>query len=115
MVRAALFLLMLAGLAASGWALYVNELQPHRGGEVRLIRGQELAYHELLAAADVMTQARALVGTYSETSLRRFQDLTVVYANESRFCVVVKKGGNLFHLAGPGGVPGPGRCPVAGR
>ena len=113
MVRAALFVFVLAGLAVSGWTLYANHFQPHKGGEIRLLRGQELAERELRAAAAVMDEARALVGTYTETNLRRFEDLTIVYATESRYCLLVVKDGNAFHVAGPGGAPSPGRCPVA--
>jgi hypothetical protein len=109
--RAALFVVILGALAASGMKLYEKQFRPHEGGEIHLIRGQELASIELRAAGDVMAQAKALVGTYSETNLRHFQDLRVVYANEARFCLVVVKDGNVFHLAGPGGVPTPGGCP----
>ncbi len=113
MVRAGLFVFMLVGLVASGHTLYANHFRLHQGGEVRLIRGQELAERELRAAAQVMEEARMLVGTYTETSLRPFEDLTIVYATATRYCLVVVKDGNVFHLAGPGGAPTRGRCPVA--
>jgi hypothetical protein len=110
MTRAALFVLMIGGLVLSGYTLYHKDFQPAQGGSVRLVHGRELAIVELTAAAATEAEAKSLVGTYSETNLRRFKDLNVVYANETVFCLQVHKGGATYHLAGPGGSPADGPC-----
>jgi hypothetical protein len=110
MTRAALFVLMLGGLAVSGYTLYQKDFQPRQGGTVKLVHGQDLAFIELTAAATTESEAKALVGTYSETNLRKFKDLKVVYANETVFCLQVHKGGVTYHLGGPGGAPAVGPC-----
>jgi hypothetical protein len=110
MTRAAFFVLVLGGLVMSGWTLYQKDFQPQQGGSVKLVHGRELAFIELTAAATTESQAKALIGTYSETNLKRFRDLRVVYANETVFCLEVRKRGGTFHLAGPGGSPADGPC-----
>jgi len=110
MTRAAFFVIVLGGLVLSGWTLYQKDFQAQRGGTVKLVHGRELALIELTAAATTESEAKALVGTYSETSLKRFQDLRVVYANETVYCLEVRKGGGTFHVAGPGGGPADGPC-----
>jgi hypothetical protein len=108
--RAAVFVLTLLGLAVSGVKLVRVDFQPHRGGKTALIKGEELAYVELTAAVDVMAEAKALVGTYAYTDLKRFKNLRTVSATETRFCLEVVKDGSVFHVAGPGRKPGPGAC-----
>src|SRR5919204_1326015 len=105
MTRAAGFVLMVIVLALSGYTFYEKQFQLHRGGSVHLLRGRELAYTELRAAAQVEAQAKALVGTYRDTSLRAFQNLKVIYANDTVYCLQVHLEGHTFHLAGPGGQP----------
>jgi hypothetical protein len=110
MTRAGLFILIIGGLALSGWTLYQKDFQAHRGGTVKLVHGRDLAYIELTAAGTTESSAKALVGTYSETNLRAFKDMRVVYANETVFCLEVHKGGGTYHVAGPGGSPADGPC-----
>src|ERR687888_157927 len=110
MTRAALFVLMIAGLALSGYTLNQKDFRPAEGGNVKLVHGRELAFIELTAAATAESQAKALIGTYSETNLRKFKDMKVVYANETVFCLQVHKGGATYHIGGPGGSPAVGPC-----
>ena len=110
MTRAVLFVLVLGGLVVSGWSLYEKDFQPAQGGTVKLVHGRDLALIELTAAATTESEAKSLIGTYSETNLKHFQDLRVVYANETVYCLEVRKGGGTFHVAGPGGTPTDGPC-----
>ena len=110
MTRAALFVLTIGGLVLSGWTLYQKDFHAQRGGSVKLVHGRELAFIELTAAAATESEAKSLIGTYTETNLKRFQSLSVVYANETVYCLQVHKGGATYHLSGPGGAPGDGPC-----
>jgi uncharacterized protein (UPF0333 family) len=110
MTRAAGFVLMVIVLALSGYTFYEKQFELHRGGQVHLVRGRELAYTELRAAAQVEAQAKALVGTYRDTSLRTFKNLKVIYANDVVYCLQVHLEGDTFHVAGPGGEPADGPC-----
>jgi hypothetical protein len=110
MTRAAMFVLMIGCLGLSGYTLYQRDFEADRGGSVRLVHGRDLAFVELTAAATTESEAKALVGTYGATNLRRFADLRVIYANETVYCLQVRKGGGTYHLAGPGGSPADGPC-----
>ena len=108
--RAAAFVLVVVGLTLSANELWRQRFTLHRGGAVHLVRGRELAYTELRAAAAVEAQARSLIGTYEHTDLRSFHDLEVIYANEVVYCLQVEKGGATYHLAGPHEGPKLGPC-----
>jgi hypothetical protein len=110
MSRAAGFVLMVLVLALSGYTFYEKHFELHRGGTLHLVRGRELAYTELSAGARVESKARALVGTYRDTSLRSFRNLKVIYANDTVYCLQVRFDGGTYHLAGPGGEPADGPC-----
>jgi len=108
--RAGGFVLMMIVLFLSGYTLYVKHFQLHRGGSLHLISGRELAYTELRAAAHSETEARSLVGTYRDTSLRSFRHMRVIYANDTVYCLQIQVEGGTFHLAGPDGHPSDGPC-----
>ena len=108
--RAAGFVLMTLVLALSGYTFYEKHFQLHRGGSVHLVRGRELAYTELRAASHAEAEARSLVGTYRDTSLRTFRNLHVIYANDTVYCLQVELEGGTYHLAGPGSHPADGPC-----
>ena len=110
MSRAAGFVLMWIVLALSGYTLYDKHFALHRGGSLHLVRGRELAYTELRAAAHAEAEAKSLVGTYRDTSLRAYRHLKVIYANETVYCIQVHVDGNTYHLAGPSGHPAGGPC-----
>jgi len=110
MTRAALFIMVIGGLALSAYTLYQKDFQTTQGGTIKLVHGRELAMIELTAAGTAESEAKSVIGTYSETNLRNFKDLRVVYANETVFCLQVQKGGGMYHLAGPGGSPADGPC-----
>ena len=110
MTRAALFVLVLGGLAMSGWTLYKKDFHAQRGGSVELVQGRELAMIELTAAGTSEAAAKSAIGTYADTDLRNFKDLRIVYANDTVFCLEVRKGGGTFHLSGPGDSPADGPC-----
>jgi hypothetical protein len=108
--RAAGFVLMWLVLGLSGYTFYDRHFRLHRGGTLHLVRGRELAFTELRAAAHAEAEAKSLVGTYRDTSLRSFRHLKVIYANETVYCVQVHVDGATYHLAGPGGHPSAGPC-----
>ena len=108
--RAAGFVLMMLVLALSGYTFYGKHFQLHKGGSLHLVRGRDLAYTELRSAAHAEAEARSLVGTYEDTSLRSFRHLKVIYANETVYCIQVHLDGGTYHLAGPGGHPSDGPC-----
>jgi len=110
MTRAALFVMILGGLVMSGWTLYSRDFHAQQGGSVKLVQGRELAVIELTAAGTTEAAAKSAIGTYADTDLRNFKDLRVVYANDTVFCLEVRKGGGTFHLAGPSGSPADGPC-----
>ena len=97
-------------LALSGYTFYVKHFELHRGGRIHLVRGRELAFTELRAAARAEAEAKSLVGTYRDTSLRAFKHMKVIYANETVFCIQVHVDGATYHLAGPRGRPSDGPC-----
>jgi hypothetical protein len=108
--RAAGFVLMWLVLGLSGYTFYDKHFELHRGGTLHLVRGRELAYTELRAAAHAEAEAKSLVGTYRDTSLRAFRHLKVIYANETVYCIQVHVEGTTYHLAGPRGRPAHGPC-----
>jgi len=108
--RAALFVLMMAALAASGWTFWHKHYQLHKGGTIQLLSGQKLAAVELESAVNTMTEGKAQTGSYALTDLRGFQNLTVVYATDSAYCLQVGSGLGAMHLAGPAGAPATGPC-----
>ena len=110
MTRAAGFVLIWLVLLLSGYTFYEKHFELHRGGSIHLVRGRELAYTELRAAAHAEAEAKSLVGTYEDTRLRSFRHLKVIYANETVYCLQVHVDGATYHLAGPGGRPADGPC-----
>jgi hypothetical protein len=108
--RAGSFVLMWLVLALSGYTFYEKHFQLHRGGSIHLVRGRELAFTELRAAAHAEAEAKSLVGTYEDTRLRSFKHLEVIYANETVYCLQVRVDGRTYHDAGPGGRPADGPC-----
>ena len=110
MFRALGFVLVWIVLALSGYTFYEKHYELHRGGSIHLVRGRELAYTELRAAARAEAEAKSLVGTYRDTSLRAFRHMKVIYANETVYCIQVRNDGASYHLAGPGGHPADGPC-----
>ena len=101
---------MLLALFASGYTWVQKGFALHKGGTVELPQGAQIAAIELQTAASAMAQAKSYIGTYSETDLKHFHNLSIAYANENRFCLQVVQDGELYHLAGPGGKPTPGHC-----
>ena len=110
MSRAAGFVLMWLVLALSGYTFYEKHFELHRGGTLHLVRGRELAFTELRAAAQAEAEAKSLVGTYRDTSLRAYRHMKVIYANETVYCIQVRVDGATYHLAGPSGHPSAGPC-----
>jgi hypothetical protein len=106
--RAGGFVLMWLVLALSGYTFYEKHFELHRGGTLHLVRGRELASTELRAAAHAEAEAKSLVGTYRDTSLRSFHHLKVIYANETVYCLQVHVDGATYHLAGPADIRPPG-------
>jgi hypothetical protein len=97
-------------LALSGYTFYEKHFELHRGGSLELVRGRELAFTELRAASHAEAEAKSLVGSYRDTSLRAFRHMKVVYANEAVYCLQVHVDGGTYHLAGPSGRPADGPC-----
>ena len=108
--RAALTVLSLLALVASGWAFAKNGGHLHKGGSVPLLDGPEAVDIELQAAATQMLQAKIAAGSFQGIELRDFHNLTIARADDFGYCLQVGYGANARHLAGPGGTPLPGGC-----
>ena len=108
--RAALTVLSLLALVASGWAFVTKGGHLHRGGTTPLLGGAAAVDVELEAAASQMLQAKVEAGSFQGIELRHFHNLAIARADDSRYCLQVGGGSSARHLAGPGGVPGPGGC-----
>ena len=110
MGRAAVTVLALAALVASGWAFVKNGGQLHKGGKVALLEGVAAMDVELEAAANQMLQAKVAAGSFQGIELHGFHNLTVARADDYGYCLQVGYGNAARHLAGPGGLPTPGAC-----
>jgi hypothetical protein len=108
--RAAVFVVSVCALAASGWAFVQNGGQLHKGGSVALLAGREAVDFELQSAAAQMLQLKATLGTYDHASLPAFHNLVIARSDEVSYCLQVGSGAEARHLSGPGGVPAPGPC-----
>jgi hypothetical protein len=108
--RAALFVVCVCALAASGWAFVQNGGHLHRGGSVALLAGTAAVDYELQAAASQLLQAKAEIGTFDHAQLPAFHNLTIARADDASYCIQVGSGTDARHLAGPGGLPAPGPC-----
>ena len=107
MARAAALLLSLLGLSVSAYAFSHNGFRLHRGGKVDIAIGSD---YELDAAARMLLEAKAEVGTFAASDLRWFHNMTLVRADETSYCIQVGWGPSARHLAGPGGRPVAGAC-----
>ncbi|HEY2937264.1 MAG TPA: hypothetical protein VGJ25_11740 [Gaiellaceae bacterium] len=110
MGRAAVTVLALVALVASGWAFVENGGHLHKGGSVALLGGTEAVDIELQAAASQMLQAKIAAGSFQGIELRHFHNLTIARADDLGYCLQVGYGDAARHLAGPGGTPTPGAC-----
>jgi hypothetical protein len=108
--RAAIFVISLCVLAASGWVFVQNGGSLHKGGSVGLLSGEAAVDFELQSAASQLLQAKADIGTYDQVRLPAFHNLMVVRADERSYCMQVGAGSQARHLAGPGGLPSAGPC-----
>ena len=108
--RAALFVLCVLALAASGWTFWHKHYELHKGGKIELLSGQKLAAFELQTAAHTMAEAKASTGTFAMTDLRTFKNLAIVYATDSSYCLQVGVGAGAMHYVGPAGPPITGPC-----
>ena len=108
MGRAATLLLVLAGLAASGFQFFHRT---HPSATSAIGRGAGLsAADELTQAGDQLYLTYKWAGTYNGPDLKNFADLQLYRADEHGFCIQVVKEAQVFRLVGPGGVPEPGHC-----
>lgn len=110
MTRAALFVLAVVALGASGWTFWHNHYQLQKGGAVVMLSGPKLVAYELQTAAHTMAEAKAQTGTFSMTDLRSFKNLAIVYATDTTYCLQVGVGPDAMHYSGPAGPPTPGPC-----
>jgi hypothetical protein len=108
--RAAVTVLSLLALVVSGWAFVKNGGQLHKGGKVALLGGTEGVDVELQAAANQMLEAKIAAGSFQGIELHGFHNLTIARADDRGYCLQVGYGAAARHLAGPGGLPGPGAC-----
>lgn len=108
-VRAAIFLALLAALAASGWTLVQKNFRPTPPSGT-LPTAAEIAVSELESAAGVLERYHKLFLTYSDANLELFRGLRVAQAGESSYCLEVARDAGIWRLAGPGGTVAAGAC-----
>jgi hypothetical protein len=108
--RAAVFVLAVAALGASGWTFWHNHYQLHKGGAVVMLSGPKLVEYELQTAAHTMAEAKIETGTFEMTDLRGFKNLAVVYATDYTYCLQVGVGAESMHYLGPAGPVTTGPC-----
>jgi hypothetical protein len=108
--RAAVFVLCVGALVASGWTFWHKHYQLHRGGAVVLLSGPQLTEYELQTAARTMAEAKRETGTFEMTDLRAFKNLAVVFANDRAYCLQVGVGADAMHYLGPAGPVRTGPC-----
>jgi hypothetical protein len=108
MRRAVVFMLILAGLVASGFKFFH---QTHPAAKAVMEAGAgAAAASELKQAGDQLYLTYKLAGTYDGPDLKNFADLQLYRADDTGFCIQVVKDAQVFRLAGPGHVPEPGHC-----
>jgi hypothetical protein len=108
--RAAVTVLSLLALVVSGWAFVGNGGHLHKRGTVALVGGTQAVDVELQAAGTRMLEAKIAAGSFQGIELRGFHNLTIARSDDRGYCLQVGYGASARHLAGPGGVPGPGAC-----
>jgi hypothetical protein len=109
-IRAAVFVLAVLALVASGWTFWRNHYQLHKGGAIVMLSGPQLVAYELQTAAHTMTEAKVETGTFEMTDLRGFKNLAVVYATDYKYCLQVGVGAEAMHYLGPAGPVTTGTC-----
>lgn len=110
MTRAAVFVLAVGALVASGWTFWHEHYQLHKGGQVVLLSGPKIVEYELQTAARTMAEAKRETGTFEMTDLRAFKNLAVVFADERAYCLQVGVGADAMHYLGPAGPVRTGPC-----
>jgi hypothetical protein len=109
MGRAAAMILVLCGLISSGWGFVQHHKAPQKRAPIDTTAGVAAAA-ELKDAGDQLYLTKRWADTYDGPDLKNFQDLTLVHADDTTFCLQVVKEEYVFRLLGPGGVPEPGTC-----
>jgi hypothetical protein len=108
MGRAVVFMLILAGLMASGFKFFH---QTHPSAKTVMEHGVGAsAAAELKDAGDQLYLTYKFAGTYDGPDLKNFADLQLYRADDTGFCIQVVKEAQVFRLIGPGGMPEPGHC-----
>ena len=118
-LRLAGFVLILALLGASGWAMVERARTGHAPsleGPVRDNTPDEVVRIERTGAAFVLGEAakqlarvKAVTGSYDGPDLRNFVGVRLVYATDAAYCMEWSKI-HTFSLAGPGGEVVLGGC-----
>src|SRR5260370_14634595 len=103
MGRAAILLLVLAGLVASGFQ-FMHRTHPAAKTVMQAGAGAAAA-SELKQAGDQLYLTYKFAGTYNGPDLKNFPDLQLYRADNTGFCIQVVKEGAVFPLALPGGGP----------
>jgi hypothetical protein len=106
--RAAAFLLVVLGLAGSGWGAFKHHTAPPTPFMDRPFA--IAAVTELEDAGDQLYLTYRWAQTYDGPDLKNFKDLRIVRADDYGFCIQVAKSGHAFSLTGPGGKPVLGAC-----
>ena len=68
------------------------------------------ATNVLMKAGSAIEKFHGERGTYVGADLSKYEGILVVSANDLSYCLTVVKEKQLYHLAGPGGIPGKGPC-----
>lgn len=109
MARAALFIVIVAALAASGWTLVQKGFRPTAASGA-LPTAAEAAALELQTAAGMIERYHRTFGSYEGAELDLFSGLRVARAGEATYCLEVARGGGVWRFAGPGGTVAAGPC-----
>jgi hypothetical protein len=107
-MRVTTMMLVLCGLIASGWG-FVQHRNPPKKTAMETAAGVAAAA-ELKDAGDQLYLTKRWADTYDGPDLKNFKDLTLVWANDTSFCIQVVKDSVVYRLLGPNGAPEPGTC-----
>lgn len=110
MGRAAAMFLVLCALIGCGWGAYQRYVAPPQKKAPMESAAGVAAAAQLKEAGEQLYLTKRWADTYDGPDLKNFKGLSIVHADDTRFCLETVKEGFVFRLIGPGGFPEPGTC-----